>query len=502
MKRVCWLLLAAVSLFVFTGCSRARTRGEVINGLEPVTLSFNFFGNKFAATDEVWNAIADEFRNELNVYFDINFIAGTDYIDKMLVMSAAGDVWDMNYDADWLQYSRVVAMNGYMALDDLLPRYAPDLYKAYQESGVLEAARVNGRIVALPGNNVQSHRPFFQWRSDLFDADPTAVSTIEDVERILYELRRLYPNRYIMHPNGTLEVFLMKYDLLAAPYGFVFNADDPAIQVQFIAETTAYRERARFAERWQRDGIFWADILVDQLDYNYLINQGLLISTFGTHEFTNFSRAFIEPDARWGFNSMYDDKKFPIRSALANVIAIPRTARNPERTLMFLNLMETSQKMFDMVMYGIEGKTYVMDPSRPNTVMYPPGMNDNNSNFMNWPSRWALFKPQFMRGDPMYEEGFWQKEKDFALSNPNNIIPPLDGFSLQTDAIAIELAQIIAILDTAERMLAVGLAGPSDAAIDRLVDDLNRAGLQRVQSELQRQVDSFLESKRGTDNEE
>jgi putative aldouronate transport system substrate-binding protein len=163
---------------------------------------------------------------------------------------------------------------------------------------------------------------------------------------------------------------------------------------------------------------------------------------------------------------------------------------------MWLNLMETSQKMFDMVMYGIEGKTYVKDTSKPNTVKYPNGMNQSNSNFMQWQGRWALFKPQFMRGEPEYVEGFWQEEKDFALSNPNNIVSPLDGFSLNADSISTELAQMQAIWDAADKMLPVGLAGPADAAIDKLVADLNRAGLPKVKAEYQRQVNAFLASRR------
>jgi putative aldouronate transport system substrate-binding protein len=346
-------------------------------------------------------------------------------------------------------------------------------------------------VVALPWTNIMTNRPFFQWRADLIDVDPATVKTVEDVERVLYQLKQRYPDRYTIE-NANVEVFLTKNDLIIGTHNFVFNPKDPRLQVQFIAETAAYRERGRYAEKWQNDGLIWADVLVDQLDHNQLINQGRLITKWGTHEFSTDSRAWVEPAARWGFTSLYDDKIFQLRTPLSNIVAIPRTSRNPERTLMWMNLMETSQKMFDLVMYGIEGRTYVLDGRN---VKYPAGMNDNNSNFMNWQGRWALFKPQFMRGDPLYREGFWQEEKDFALGNPNNIASPLDGFSLDTDSIVNELAQISAIYDAANKMLDVGLAGPSDAAIDRLMADLNRAGLSRVKAEYQRQVDAFLASK-------
>jgi putative aldouronate transport system substrate-binding protein len=495
MKKLLGAFLILLTMASLSACRKSGGGGgQSINGLAPVTLSFNFFGDKKSSTDEVWSAIANEFKDQLNAKFDITFVAGSDYVDKMLVKFSAGDVWDLNFDGDWLQYYRATAMNGYLALDDLLPRYAPDLLKAYQTSGALEAAKVNGKVVALPWTNIMTNRTFFQWRADLIDVDPNAVKTLEEVEKILYQLKQKYPDRYTIE-NANIDVFLTRNDLISATHNFVFKADDPAVKVSYRAEVPAYRERARYAEKWQKDGLIWADVLVDQLDHNQLINQGRLITKWGTHEFANDTRAWVEPSARWGFSSLYDEKKFPLRTPLSNIVAIPRTAKNPERALMWMNLMETSQKMFDMVMYGIEGKNYVKDTSKPNTVMYPAGMNDNNSNYMNWASRWALFKPQFMRGDPLYREGFWQEEKDFALGNPNNIPSPLDGFSLNTDTIVNELAQIQAIYDAAEKMLDVGLAGPSDAAIDKLMTDLNRAGLQTVKAEYQKQVDAFLAAK-------
>jgi putative aldouronate transport system substrate-binding protein len=422
-------------------------------------------------------------------------VAGSDYADKMLVKFSAGDVWDLNFDGDWLQYYRTVAMNGYMTLDDLLPKYAPDVYKAYQSSGALEAAKVNGKIVALPWTNIMTNRPFFQWRADLIDVNPATVKTIDDVERVLYQLKQRYPDRYTIE-NANRQVFLAKDGLFEAPRNFVFDPKDPGLKISHVAETAAYLERAQYAEKWQKDGLIWADVLVDQLDHNQLINQGRLITKWGTHEFSTDARAWVEPAAKWGFSSLYDNKLYQLRTPLSNIVAIPRTSKNPERTLMWLNLVETSQKMFDMVMYGIQGKTYVMDTTKPNTVKYPAGMNDNNSNYMNWQGRWALFKPQFMRGDPLYREGFWQEEKDFALGNSNNVPSPLDGFSLNTENIANELAQLDAIFTAAEKMFDVGLAGPSRTAIDQLMADLNRAGLQKVKTEYQRQIDAFRASKK------
>lgn len=461
--------------------------------LPEVTLKFFFFDMKKSATDEVWNAISEKYKDQLNAKFDVEFIPGSDYKDKIRTKISAGDKWDLNFDGEWLSYFQVINNNGYMALDELMPQYAPDLYAAYEKSGVLKAASSKGHVVGMPWSNEMNNRPFFLWRGDLIDTDPSSVKTIEDVDKLVHELKEKYPDKYI---NGdvTQEPFQAKYDLFDIGNNFVVSGKDSSLTVQQKAETDAYRERAQIAEKWQRDGIIWADVQIDKLDHNALINQGQLLTKFGTHEFAFSTRAWVEPDARWGYNSMYDDHLFANRSALSNLVAIPYTSENPERTLMFLNLLETDREMYNLVHYGIEGVTYNIgkDDNGVDTAFFPDGMDASNSNYMLWQGRWGLWKPQFMLGDYEFPGTFWQDEKEYADSNPNNVVSPLDGFNFDPEAVTVEIAQMNEIYESAEEMIKTGLAGDANAAMDKLVEDLNRAGLEKVKAEMQKQVNEFV----------
>ena len=128
--KVAVAILATMMLgSIFTGCK--KTENKLVDadktGLNPVTLKFYFFGDKRAETDNVWNTIADKYKDKLNVKFDIGFIPGSDYSNKIVVMAASGDKWDMNFDGDWLSYASMINKGGYLALNDLLPKYAPNL---------------------------------------------------------------------------------------------------------------------------------------------------------------------------------------------------------------------------------------------------------------------------------------------------------------------------------------------------------------------------------------
>jgi putative aldouronate transport system substrate-binding protein len=495
MKRLALLLTLLIVLSSADACTEqqqqaAPNAGDVAasDALPEVTLTFIFFDVKKPATDDVWNAISEQYKDQLNAKFDVQFIAGSDYKDRILVKAAAGDKWDLNFEGDWLSYFQMANLNAYLPLDDLLPEYAPNLYSVYEQSGVLNAAKSKGNIVALPWTNVMSNRPTFQWRNDLYPVDASTINTIEDIDALLYKLKAEFPDKYIVE-NAGWETFQLKHELIGAGNDFFFNADDENITVQHVATTEAYKERARYAEKWQADGLIWADVLVDQLDHNQLINQGQLITKFGTHEFAHSARAWVEPDAEWGWNFLYPDMKFANRTALANIVAIPRTAENPERTLMWLDLVETDEAMYDLVHYGIEDVTYVRDGDE---IKFPGDMNAATSNYQLWQGRWALFKPQFMHPDAEYGPNFWANEKAAAESNPNNIVSVLDGFNFDTEPVTNEIAQIKQLYDDANKMLDVGLAGPADATVDALGAELNRAGLEAVTAEMQAQVNTFL----------
>jgi len=458
-------------------------------GMEEVTLRFYFFDSKKSATDEVWNAIGEKFYDQLRAKFDVQFIAGSDYSDTILTMAAANEQWDMNFDGDWLSYFRMANLGAYLPLNDLMPQYAPDLYAAYQQSGVLGAATVAGNVVAMPWGNIMNNRPYFMWRGDLYDANPDSVNTIEDVEKMLYEMKDMFPTKYIVE-NASPEAFFLKHNLIDFGNNFLYDASSSSIKVTHRAETQAYRERAQYAEKWQKDGLIWADVLLDDLDHNVLINQGQLLTKFGTYEFSRSQRAWIEPDAHWGFAELYPSNKYQNRTALANLVAIPRNAPNPERTLMFLNMLEINGELYDMVHYGIEGLTFEINDD--GSARFPDGMDPSNSNFMLWQGRWGLWKPQFMRGDFEFPRGFWAEELAHAQRNPNNIVSALDGFNFNPEAVTVEISQISAVYEAAEKMLDVGLAGNANDAIDRLIADMKTGGLDAVTAEMQRQVDEFL----------
>ncbi|QGQ98956.1 extracellular solute-binding protein [Paenibacillus psychroresistens] len=466
-----------------------------------VTLRFYFGGDKKSATDEIWKAVSDYVKAKgLNVNFNISTIPFPDYKQKMLVMAASGDDWDMNFDGDWLSIFQMAAKGGYMSLNDLLPKYAPNLYKKYQDAGTLQAATVNGEIIALPWTMEMNQRIFANWRSDLakkagINPAPGAIKTIEDVDKFVHEFKKAYPNQKFGR-SGPLDLIQPKYELVKTDWHFLyFDVNDPLVKLVPIEQTPAYREAINLAEKWKDDGIINSDALVTKEDGAVEWRNGKNIFTITSHEWTYNTMNFSEPGAEREGAEMYPDKKQVNRTALANVVAINKNSKNADKVLRFLDMLEVDQKLYDLVQYGIEGKTYVLNGNKAD---YPAGMDGGSSNYMEWGGQWALWKPQYMRPNPSYPDGFWQKEADFA-HEPTNIVNPIDGLLLAEDNVKTEAAKRDQLQDEFGKALELGSipkGKTADQAVDEYIAKQKAAGVDKFVAEAQKQVDAFLASKK------
>ena len=486
MKKLLSLVLIAIMMLSMIPLANAEE-------LPRVTLKFIFFADKKADTDKVWAAIAEKYSDVLNCDFDVQFIPADDYKQRLLLKAGTGDKWDMNFDGNWLGYFQMIAGDAYMDITELLPQYAPDLYAAYEDSGVLGAATYNDKIVALPWTMMMNNRTLFQWRGDLADAagitvDKESIKTADDVLPLLEQLQAAYPDRYTIEVSSK-EARLDQHNLVDIGNNMVIDLTDPEAKIQLLETTDAYREMAKLAQELQEKGFIWKDVLNDKTDHNALINEGKLITKWGTYEFARSQRPWVEEGARWDYVFLNEDGKVANRTPLANVAAISASSENPERTLMFMNLLQTDQELYDMMHYGILGETYEINEE--GAVVYPEGMSTANSSYMGWQGRWAYWKPQFMRPDDEFPKDFWKEEAENAMSNPNNVASPYDAFVFNADPVNIEIAQRDQVHTDAHKLIEVGLAGDADAAVDKLIAD-QAFNAEVILAEAQSQLDAFL----------
>ncbi|MFC0334079.1 DUF3502 domain-containing protein [Paenibacillus sepulcri] len=498
---VCLLLAMMLISCQMSDKSALQTRSNVQlpPAEEEETLKLYFSGDKKSATDEVWSAISDYVRGKgLNVKFNVYFIPVGDYRDKMLVMSAAGDRWDMNFDADWLSYKQMAAKGAYMPLNDLLPKYAPHLYKKYQELGTLSAATVDGSIVGLPWTMKMNQRPYAQWRSDKtkeagLNPEPHSIQTIEEVDAFLHALKEAYPNEKLTR-TLPMPLFQLRDEWVDLGFhGMGFYLNDPLVQIKPLEQQPFFMEAAIMAREWYTAGIINKDIMFDKEDGAAVWRSGHMYFTLQSHEWVLANQGFADSSFTQESSLLYPDRKFVNRTPLANVIAINRNSAHADRVLRFLDMLETDQTLYDLVQYGIEGKTYVRDG---HSALYPEGLDTTTSNYMEWGGQWALWKPGFMRENPTYGKDFWTNEAEFANA-PNNVDSPVDGLFISEDRIKSELERRDRTIEELDGNIESGMNPNPEEAVKEYIRIQKNNGLDAILKEAQRQIDAYLENKKG-----
>ena len=474
----------------------AEASAPATDKLDPVTLKIILFADKRADTDYIWGKVGEYTKDKLNATFTTAWIPAADYNNKLLAMAASGDDWDFNFDGDWVVYPRMVNNNAYMDLSAMLPKYAPDLYATYQKNGIMDVITQNGKVFCLPWTMSMSQRPFLQWRADILEkagtaVEPGSVKTLEDVDALYGKLKAAAPDKKIAEAMDFRGI-QPKYELATMAYYFSYSLTDPTCKITHQAFTDAYMELAQWDKKWQDAGYIWKDYLTDQHDGNALIAAGEQISNVTWHEWANCTMNWGDGSKRAN-SELYPDKKFGNRSPLSNILCVNANSANPERSLMFINMMQVDQKLFDLVLYGEEGRNYVLGAD--GSATYPQGMKADNSNYMDWQGRWAFWNPQYLRPDTTYGKDFWVNEAKFA-SEPTNVNAALVAFFPDPSSVQTELTLISATDDKWQKQIQAGLAGDPKKAVEDYRAELKADGIDKVTAEFQKQIDAYLATKK------
>ena len=120
----------------------------------------------------------------------------------------------------------------------------------------------------------------------------------EDIDKLVYQMHEAYPDRYVISKSQMISGGWAEVD---ADMGLYINLSDPECKITPAEEIPDYVTAMEYAEKWQKDGIIWKDVLNDQTDRNALLNEGKIITRWGTHEFAHSKKNWVEDGAYLGF---------------------------------------------------------------------------------------------------------------------------------------------------------------------------------------------------------
>ena len=491
-------VLLVAALLLLTACmpagapgAPAADSGDMAGDFVPVTYTY---ASRGVPTDleAVQNALNEILHEKIGVHLTLEPIDFGAYNDKMQLRLAAGEPCDIIFTAPWINsYTNNVA-NGVLAeLDDLLQTEAPGLWASMPET-TWDAARIKGKIYGVINQQIFPKPWGVHVRTDLLEKYNFSLDTVnkwEDMEPFLEAVKEgegITPIVSADQGDSMWRATYYGYDPLDDGIGFIgVRADDESMTVVNVLETQEYRDAVNLTKKWVDAGYFSSNPpAADESRANF--RAGLYAMGYHVEKPGND----IESETAYGWKFTIKNLTDPLildtAGATATLNAICKTSPHPIEAMRVLELLNTDAEVYNLLSRGIEGAHWVWVDEANKVIGYPEGMTAETSTYD--PNTDWMFGNQF---NAYYRDarqvGAWEATK---AMNDGAFPATVLGFTVNTEPIKTELAQIKAVSDEFVVPVQNGWVAYDDVA-DDVIARLNDAGMQTVIDEIQKQVDEW-----------
>lgn len=460
--------------------------------LDPYTIDYAMLCNgPYPKMSDIDAALSKIMTEKFNATLKTTMIGWGDWAAKVTTRLAAGDKIDVCFTADWYGYSRDVAQGLFSPLNDLLTKDAPETVASLGDQFV-KGSQIDGINYGVPTEKELLVPGGLVFNKDLVDKygfDITKVKTEQDLEPMLQKIKENEPNviPYLFDGNA----YNLSYLSPASDFGdAIVNDDGKDDTVAWKYAEPAFVEHIKLMRKWYQAGYIHQDSGLDSFKYtDRIIATGY----------------FCAPQPLKGNNIKADElsaqdtsgKLHLVEQRTANMfthsgdcggsmLAIPVTSKDPDRAMMFINLIHQDKAAVNLLAWGIEGVNYKKVEGKDNVVSIVP---DNG--YTNQVLLWTLGS-QFLhfigeKENPQKMELLKNYAKE---GQPSNLL----GFRYVPDAITNEKAAYDNIAKQYGTPLLVGRVDP-DTELPKFTADAKAAGLDKILTDIQSKIDAWKAKK-------
>lgn len=448
-----------------------------------------------------------------NTQMNVEFVPAEQYEEKLRLLISAGEQVDVANFANGIGSAKndlvVEAKKGtMMALDDLI-KATPDLTNEIPAS-VFERGKVEGKLYEVPIYQTVTDKFIgIKMHKELVDQymgadtlaklkttlDNNGVLTKDTYDILTAYLKNLKDNNQIRRGVSveTMAWLPQKGYYSLYNWAFVVKKEDNSSKVLNYFEQPEVKMMYDVHTDWYQKGYVEKDILSMQnrRQYEKKVDGNVLAMT--TQNVSD--PAFPEMDSdindtkAYGFpvTTVAWAKNYVIGPGNMQGLIIPRTAKNPERAMQLIELLNTQKglELQQLLSYGIEGTHYTRDEKGAITPLVKDAAQAKYA-AMNWNIGNLLLK------DPKSKDTY----PDFIreVANKKALAMPLAGFKLDIEPIKSELAQFDAARKEFELGLYSGASSKVDELYQQMIDKMKKAGSDKIIAEMQKQVDAYLKT--------
>lgn len=446
-----------------------------------VQLQFYMLGDAPQDMDAVSEQINALTQQDLNCTVKFNFTTWTDWQEKYNTILASGEPVDLMYTAPWASYGVYAKKGAFLALNDLLPTYAPELYAHVSESD-WEQCKTDGNIYTIPSTYKEYFSSGLIYREDLRQAYNLPVpDTFENIQAYMQGIKDNLPSQMVTNDQGSYYLAFKEAAQLT-DYGLAYDYYNPS-EVSTYWGSDQFIEDMQDIKSWADSGYWSKSILSDKTDtMNDFYSGKIVITSSGINPQKYITaKMTIEqnhPDWEVGYVMGPEgiDYAAYTNHPLNNGYAIPVSSENPERALMFYEKMVMDQTYNQLTEYGIEGTDYTVEDGIYQQVGDGFGYEGMNG--------WSWRNPDYMlktESTDQLNEIFDQLDQVIQTHPEKYSAKITDGFFEDTTDYENELAAVNNVVSQYLNPLLYGEVDDVEAATQTFMEKAEEAGLSKVQ---------------------
>ena len=467
--------------------------------LKPVTLRMWLHGSSVQpeASKKVMTELNKYLGDKLNVTLEPIWGTWGDFDTTVPTALAGGDDVDIYFTCNWSanEYNKYAKDGYWVKLDDMLPKYGTEIQRIIPEN-IWDLAKTNGidgnGIYAVPALKDTATQNCWDVNGTRlaelgYDVDAVCAAGLDyyspEFEEMLKKAKEKYGNDFypLLIEPAVLErtvthTAIVTGDLPGANVlSYYYDADHPSKDIgakivnkygteefkKFAMKTYEYAQKGYISPSCQNVGTANDYRTATRASAEYLI--GTQSYAFGCE--IEYSKARGIDCRMIPETAAYMD----CTSGQGAMMAISASSKNPERALMFLNLLNSDPKVMTMLNYGTEGYTY--EKNADGTITF---IDENRSQYSPW--RNGLGNIRLL--PPTSDEGisYWS---DFAAYYESAESLPYGAYQFDSSELSAEAAAITSPYTKYAFNLMSGAVNPEEV-LPVFLSELEKAGINKV----------------------
>lgn len=486
-KRLLALVLLILTVCtLFTACSKKDdTAGDV-------TVKWYFPLEIDKSRLDAANAYIKE---KIGVNVDFVIISFGDYDQKLQVLNAGNDKYDIAFTSSWCNnYNKNISNGTIIELDELIEKYAKDTYNLMSPE-IWDLARVDGKLYGIINQQIMGRAPIMtvpQITLETLGLKAEDFKTYKDSEKYFRAVKEKTGNPTYVSEIWPTWISSFGFEEIVGQKipGAIYideSLDDVKIVNQY--ETEEFKEYIKWRRNLVENGLTPSHVA--KID-----NEDIALKSGDTKvvNYMHFQPTYTPGiEATWrelpnGLGKQVAIAKqeaymstYAVTSTLSSISA---TSENPEAAMKLLNLVNTDKELFNILINGIEGVDYKKAGENRIEPVEEGGKLKSTDGWAIGNTFNSYIKP--VQTDDVHE--LTQEINDNARKSV------LAGFVPNIDNIKTQIYNCTAVVDEYLQPLDYGVVDDEEAYAE-FIKQLKIAEVDVVIDELNRQLDEWKKTK-------